>query len=59
MKKTLFPREFVEWITAINNGITERCGKGWRIDDTYLLPYKEYTLDEVYYYWLTEIKDKQ
>jgi hypothetical protein len=52
--------EFIEWLTAFSNKHSQRCGIGWRIPNIDSQnPYKEYILNEVYNYWLTEVKNKE
>ncbi len=54
MEKSMFPRKFVEWILFTKSSIYPvEINKFWngRKD-------KYETLDELYFYWLTEIKNK-
>ena len=45
--------EFIEWITSFRNEHIDRCGTGWRIPNIKSdEPYKEYSIKEVYSYWL-------
>lgn len=50
-------RGFILWTHGYKNDHCYRCGIGWRIphlnkDE----PLKEYNLDELYSYWLKEVK---
>lgn len=49
--------EFIEWLTAFNNGHSSRIGKGWRLFLTDN-PIKEYSIEDVYQYWLENVKTK-
>ena len=59
MKKTMFPRDFVEWM------VRDSCEYYESEEDAEENYYysdmngNNVTLDGIYYYWLTEIKDKQ
>ena len=55
----MFPREFIEWKDFSYKTFIDRYNKKYvaLIGNPELS--KKVTLDELYIYWLTEIKDKQ
>ena len=65
MKKTMFPREFVEWqicsmrfLPTIDRDIDDSVIEYFFLDyDTKEL--KKYSLDELYEYWLFNVKNKE
>lgn len=58
--KTMFPRKFVEWLSWDNDQVFP-VGKqnDGSLKWEHNLEDIDYTLDELYIYWLTEIKDKK
>ena len=52
--KDMFEREFIEWIIDKNSPVAICYGSKTPFATTY----KDYTLDELYYYWQVNIKNK-
>jgi hypothetical protein len=61
MKKSMFPREFVEWIGIMSDEIfwnTHTNIWQWHTISKTSENITQYNTSELYYYWLTEIKSK-
>lgn len=60
MKKTMFPREFLIWLIDDQEIFLGELSERYIINDN---PYKDgkpiNTLDDLYYYWLENVKNKE